>query len=373
MAGLPVYTNHREAVERHLGYRVTHGGEDGVRVDYELNAHPPTAVLLALPLAVFDYPEATLVWNLLSLGALAASLRLVARELRIPTSTWSLVPLTALLLICSPFRQQVMQGQFNLVLLLLLTSAWAAERAGKDAWAGVWLGAATALKLFPALLLLYFAARRRGKALASAALTTAALTGLTAAVLGAPAYRSYVAEVLPRVESFRSNWDNASLPGLWAKLLDPARGQERVIPLWRDPALARAGSALSCAVVLLVVTVKDWRARTRAEQDLAFGLTITAMLLVSPVTWDHYFLLLLLPVAMLWLWLPPANLVRAALMGVIGVLCIHPGLLWDAWIPGGSRKGTAGPVQTLLVLSVQCYALLALFGLLAVKRGERSA
>jgi hypothetical protein len=98
------------------------------------------------------------------------------------------------------------------------------------------------------------------------------------------------------------------------------------------------------------------------------------MLLVSPVTWDHYFLLLIPPVVMLWLGLPPSTPARAVLMGVTGVLCMHPGLFWDAWIPGGSRQGFAGPIQTLLVLSAQCYALLALFGLLLrAKRGKGPA
>src|SRR5207248_92179 len=198
--------------------------------------------------------------------------------------------------------------------------------------------------------------RRQWKALVSAALTAAALTGLTAAVLGAEAYRSYVEEVLPLLETVRSGWTNASLPGLWTKLFDPATGQTRVAPLLRSPALARTGTVLSGAVVLIIVAARVRRARTRAEEDLAFGLTVTGMLLVSPVTWDHYFLLLILPVAMLWLGLPSSNLVRAVLVGVIGVLCMHPGLLWDAWIPGGPWEGMAGPLQTLLVLSPQCYA-----------------
>ena len=32
-------------------------------------------------------------------------------------------------------------GQWNLILLLLITLAWAAERSGRPAWAGVLFGA----------------------------------------------------------------------------------------------------------------------------------------------------------------------------------------------------------------------------------------
>ena len=41
------------------------------------------------------------------------------------------------------------------------------------------------------------------------------------------------------------------------------------------------------------------RARTRDQRDLAFGLAVTAMLLVSPITWDYSLPLLLVPLAVL--------------------------------------------------------------------------
>jgi hypothetical protein len=364
LAGLPLYASHRQTIERHLGYSLASSGADGVQVDIDINAHPPTSVLLALPLAGLDYPEATLVWNLLSLGALGVSLWLIARQLRIAVSLWSLAPLVTLLLICNPFRQQVLQGQFNLILLLLLTATWVADRSERAALAGIWLGMATVVKLFPGFLLLYFAVRRQWKVLLSAALTMIALTALTAAVFGLQTYRSYVAEILPQVEQFRSSWVNASLPGFWIKLFDPATATERVEPLWRSSRLAQIGAALSGVVVSILVAQRALRARTRRDKDLAFGLAVVGMLLVSPVTWDHYFLLLILPGLLLWLELPPSNLLRAALMVVIAVLCTHPALFWNTWIPGGFGKGMATPWQALLVLSLQCYALVALFVLM---------
>ena len=49
--------------------------------DIEYNAHPPTSVLLALPLAGLDLPDAMLAWNLVSLAASLASLAIVASTL----------------------------------------------------------------------------------------------------------------------------------------------------------------------------------------------------------------------------------------------------------------------------------------------------
>src|SRR5207253_2522977 len=187
---------------RYLGYQ----RQPRDRFFLEVNAHPPTSVLLAVPLARLDYPDAFLVWSLSSLAALAASVWLVVRHLRIPFSVWALAPALTLLLACNPFRQQMNQGQLNLVLLLLLTGVWVADRSARPGWAGALLGAATAIKLFPAFLFLYFLLRRQRRVVAAGVLSFAVLTGLTAALLGPATYRCYVEEVLPQVAQFRDWW-----------------------------------------------------------------------------------------------------------------------------------------------------------------------
>src|SRR5262249_51177427 len=177
----------------------------------EVNAHPPTSVLLALPLADLDYPDAVLAWNLFSLALLVPALWLVIRQLDLRVAPWMLLPLAAVLLICSPFRQQVVQGQLNLVLLAILTGAWAADRSGRPWWAGTLVGLATALKLFPGFLFLYFVLRRRWHALGAGIVSLSVCTGLTATVLGVEAFESYARDVLPQIGRFRSDWVNASL------------------------------------------------------------------------------------------------------------------------------------------------------------------
>jgi hypothetical protein len=354
--GFPIYADHRTAVERYLGYHID-------TVNFEVNAHPPTSVLLVLPLAGLDYPDAVLVWNLISLGTLLISLWLIARALRVPLRPWSVFPLVAILLVCTPFRQELLQGQFNLVLLLLLTAVWTAERSGRPTWAGALLGVATAIKFFPIVLFLYFLLRGRWRAAAAGAISLGAVTLLTAAVLGTDTYLSYVNEVLPHVRQYRSGWNNASLPGLWVKLFNPASELERVEPFWRSPLVAESGALLSSLAVVAALAWAVWKARKRPTDDRGFGLAVTAMLLISPLTWQHYFLLLLVPVAVLWVRLPSSALPRALFMVVLIALCMNPVVLYDAFIPGGYGHGTAGPVHTLLVLSIQCYALLGLFAL----------
>ena len=221
-SGAPIYRNLHHSIRDYVNSRADLGTPDTIAVNIEWNAHPPTSVLLGLPLAVLDYADAVLAWNLLSLGAFAVSLWLVGRQLHIPFSLDSVCPALVLLLLCDPFRQQVGQGQLNLFLLLLTTGVWVAERSGRPWLAGILLGVAAVVKLVPAFLFLYFALRRQGRVLLAGMATVTVLTLLTLTLLGFNTYQNYINDVVPAVAAARSDWQNNSLQGIWAKLFDPA-------------------------------------------------------------------------------------------------------------------------------------------------------
>jgi hypothetical protein len=360
LEGHPIYEDQEASLARYLdSHRNADNPTDRFFLHY--NAHPPTSVLLAVPFAWLDYPDAVLAWNLLSLVALSISLWLMNRRLDVASSPWALLPLVAHLLVCGPFRQQMIQGQLNLVLLLLLTGTWAADRAGRPLLAGTLLGTATAIKLFPGFVIVYFLLRRDWRAVVATAVSFAMLTGLTAAILGVAAYSDYVRNVLPQVAAYQSDWLNASFAGFWSRLFNPTSHQNIVIPLWTSPALA-AGGTLVCRVGLLALLVWTlWRMETPADCDLGFSLVLAAMLLVSPVAWDHYFLLLFLPVILIWQRLQNIGPTRWLFAIIPAILSLNMGWYYQQLIPPGLNGGAAGPTQTLTVVALQFYALLALF------------
>jgi hypothetical protein len=357
--GLPIYGDHHQTAPRYL-----HVSLDEKRAHVFVNAHPPTSVLLALPFARLDFADAFLAWNLVSRSALAASLWIVRRQLGIPFSPWSIAPLISLLLLCYPLWEQSRLGQLTLVLLLLVTGSWAAERSGRPWLAGALLGAATVIKLFPAFLLLYFALRGRWKVVMAGLVAIAGLTALTVIVLGLDAYRSYFLTVLPEIQWFRVGWNNDSLWGFWSRLFDPApehkRDRSLTDPLFYSPALAKALSLLSSAVTTAFLAAAVRRDATGRRCDLTFAIAVTAMLLVSPICWDHYLLLLLVPLAVVWLELPASPFARTLLLVIVAAFWAGYPLVWTAFDVNGR---TATPMDSLGVLSYQFYALLAFFAL----------
>jgi hypothetical protein len=258
---------------------------------------------------------------------------------------------------------QLYLGQLNLVILLLLVGTWMSDRSGKPVIAGICLGTATAIKIFPGFLFLYFALRSRWRTLAAGALSLVAVGSLASALFGLEAWQTYFIDILPRVAKFRGLWANASLVGLWTKLFDPPPEYPRVVPLWPCKSAAWLGILASCSTILVILARTIRSADSPAERDLSFGLAVTAMLLVSPITWDHYLLLLLIPLAVAWTRLPQTDGARIAFVLIMVAFWSWPLQIDNLVIPGGVSAGLAKPVHTLTVLSYQCYALLTLFAL----------
>jgi hypothetical protein len=348
------------------------------------NAHPPTSVLATLPFALLDYLSAMTLWNVLGLSAIAASLALIFRELRFPLAAWSILPIATLAVLCNPLRMQIVYGQWNAPLLLLLTLAWRADRRGKDVVAGFWAALAASLKIFPVFFLLYFAARWRWRSVAAAAVWLMAISVVTAVVVGPDAYRDYVIRVLPTLKEFDAYANNASLQAFWLKNF--ASGGHvfglTIEPLIRVPWLAQAGIVVSYAVVLVsaLFLINRSSAQSHCTQrsgDLAFALATVTMLLLTPVCWDHYLLLLALPLALLWARLGTSNLERLVLLILVACVWIGPLDLWRAagfdlkadWpdymeVPHRTYS-IHRPLFPPLFLSVHFYSLLACYFWLA--------
>jgi hypothetical protein len=209
---------------------------------------------------------------------------------------------------------------------------------------------------------------------AAGLVTIASLTALTVVVLGPEAYRSYFLAVLPEIQWFRVGWNNDSLWGFWSRLFDPAPEHERdrslTDPLFYSPALAQALSLISSAAVTAILAWEVRRDVAGRRCDLTFALAVTAMLLVSPICWDHYLLLLLVPLAVVWMELPASRFARTIFLMIVGAIWLGYPFVWTAFDLNGR---TATPVDSLGVLSYQFYALLGLFALVLIElRTQRS-
>jgi len=258
--------------------------------------HPPAYFLLISPFALLPLPWAAFLWDLVGLAALWVSVALIARELRLAPSPWALAVLLALLLTWSPLLQTLLEAQISPLLLLLFTLTWLAARHGRSGWAGVALGVATAARLFPGLAVVYFLIRRDWRAVLMSCVVFVGMEALaTPLVGGLPGVVAYATRESPAAtREWLTHEHNISLWGVIRLLFVGPRDVSALAPA---PWLATPLTYALLVVVLGALALRTFQRRLLpcAADDTTFLAYLPAMLLASPLTWQHYFVILLLP------------------------------------------------------------------------------
>ena len=238
--------------------------------------YPPIAAVLSVPLALLPTAVVQIGWTVASTLALLAVLH------RFGLTGWVLSLLgSACVVFAAPVRQTLGFGQLGvflvaLVVLDLVPGPRVLRR--RLLPEGVWTALAAAIKLTPAIFVVYLLAVRRTRAFVTAVVAGLVLT-LAAAV------------VVPR----------ASLD-FWGRLAHGDTGLGHSIIYFTNqsvmadvvrilrlgPGSSQLGLVLSGAVAVLgVVAAVVWH--RRGDVGLAVNLCGVASLLASPVSWLHHF------------------------------------------------------------------------------------
>jgi alpha-1,2-mannosyltransferase len=156
--------------------------------------HPPVLAPLSLPLTWLPFPVTVLLWLFANVGLLTLAGRWLGLS----------VLASLALLAWPPLWRLVDIGQLELLILVLAMAGWRAADSDHDWRAGIWLGIAAAIKLYPALFLLPFLWRWRVRPVLAAGgmFVLSQLGGLLA--VGPSEMIRYYTEVLPSVSTYYS-------------------------------------------------------------------------------------------------------------------------------------------------------------------------
>ncbi|MDT4985976.1 MAG: alpha,2-mannosyltransferase [Micromonosporaceae bacterium] len=280
--------------------------------------YPPFAAVLLRPLAYLSLGGAQAVFQTVSVAMMVMVVWLLIRpaagRLGYPTGFAVALALPFLSWL-EPVRETFSFGQINFIVVGLVVVDLLVAMPRGSRLAGVGIGLATAIKLTPAIFIVYLLLTRRWRAAATATATAAAATLLTAAASWNDSWRFWTrllweTDRVGRVDRVQ----NQSLTGVLARLARPD-----------DP------NTLAWALLAaLIVGYGLWRARSAAlAGDEVTGLTLTALVgcAVSPVTWTHHLV-----------WFVPAVIVLVEAAG-------------DRHVPLGRRR-SLGVLAALLYGSV---------------------
>ncbi|MFY1668750.1 glycosyltransferase family 87 protein [Plantactinospora sp. WMMB334] len=173
-------------------------------------------------------------------------------------------------------RETIGFGQINMLLVVLVLADLLFAVPRNSRWAGVGIGLATALKLYPGIFIVYLLVTRRWRAALVSCAAAAGATLLAAAIAPGDSWRFWTHELWLTDRVGRPDYTgNQSLFGLLNRFTTPERPNQA---LWLALAVAVAAYGL-------------WRAARAARAgDEVAGLTLTGLVavLVSPITWTHH-------------------------------------------------------------------------------------
>ncbi|HYK94627.1 MAG TPA: glycosyltransferase family 87 protein [Candidatus Dormibacteraeota bacterium] len=273
--------------------------------------YPPPFALFVIPFAVLPVDVGVVAWTgfLVFVSVLAVAAMPVAARVR-----WAVLLLAAL---SWPLVYAIKLGQVGPIILLTFALGW---RWLDRPWRlGLSVAVGTVVKIQPALLIGWAMVTGRRRAAIVAVIAVAVIAAVATVVAG-PASWFQEADLLGRVSK---------------PILTPhAFGIGRLLYEAGVPeGVALAVHVANLALVALVAAFAVWRA-SAAGSYLA---VVVASQFLSPVLWDHYALILLLPVAWLlargrW-WaavIPLATATPLLLLPIPGTGWIYPVVFWAA-------------------------------------------
>lgn len=261
------------------------------------NINPPTTALLLLPLAGFDYTEARVIWTIFNLMCLIGAggwllSQLEFRGLWMPGSS-------AFVLFYQPIYANFNFGQAYVLLFALLVMAWHGYRHRHEAMLGIALGLVVILKTAGVLLWLLLLVQRRWKALAWGTVVVVAASLGSLLWLGLEAWKTYF-YLLPHLSSRPEMAVTAHQTQLsFFRHLLTFDSQWNPAPLLQAPAL---GIWLPWIGLVIMVGISLYWAYGTNHPDMIFAVFVAANIVLSPVSLDYHYTLLLIPIAILVAW-----------------------------------------------------------------------
>ena len=251
--------------------------------------HPPAMLGVFRLVSWMPYNAARITWLFVMSAITAFGFGLLARVLGAKKKVAWVVGIGSLAI--PVVQSDLTYGQSNGLLAMLLIAAWLALRKDQDRVAGLSLGIATALKLFPLFMVLPLIRLRRWRALGWHLGTLAVLSGASSLAIGGSSSSEFLRHVSR--DNFRF-WRGA--PFNLSILSVPYRWLTRSI--WRPSAPELPLLALILVVALVLWLVASPLITPACLTKDVFWEAIPFMLLATPTLWETY-LVLMVPIVFL--------------------------------------------------------------------------
>jgi alpha-1,2-mannosyltransferase len=265
--------------------------------------YPPPTLGLVYGVAALPYAGVQVAWCVVQFALGVGGVLLLLRGLGCAVGSIGSLLVILPFALSPAFAELFRWGQFDMIIVALLSGAMVASIRGRSGLAGALVGLAAAAKLTPLIYLGVFVVRREWRALAASVVTIVIVTGASCGLLGGEG----VSQWLVNLRDFGNepqgtiSPENMSLLGFaYRAFVAGERFQGPSVPWWDlGPAAATWASRAAC--VALILPTFGWIARHRARISTADAIAalVPVALLVSPRTWTHHTVALIVPILVL--------------------------------------------------------------------------
>ena len=265
--------------------------------------YPPFIAILSTPLLLFSLNNVIVVWFIIEVVCLIAISGMLTILWRGRVDWVRAIFILFLLLTWYAVMVDLLYGQLTILLTTLLLAALLALRKDNKILAGVLIGISVAIKMFTWPLIIYFALKKDWRTLLSSCLTAFGLNLIALIVMGISPIMDYYLRVTMQVAAiYHSFLKNYSLWSIGYRLFagtEPVGGDYiSAPPLVNLPKLAPIVSAGLAAAFLVAGLI--WAMRSK-DRDIAFSIIVCVIVAISPISWDHYYVMIIISLAILWL------------------------------------------------------------------------
>lgn len=271
--------------------------------------YPPFFSLLVSPLTFFNINTAAMTWFILNLTLYTASAFILYRILFEKYNATNLLWATVLAAGLIPAQLDFLHGQVNTLILFLLTTALWSYTKERDMLCGILIGLAAAIKITPALLVLFFLIKKEYRvvlgALAALVVTLVApvpFFGIGKTVFLLDKWFSLVITPFINDAEVRTKFTNQSLTATILRLFTHANATETGAPYYVNllnlpHATAKMIIRGLSALILITgfYTAKTPCPRNSARFFAQYAVMLLTMLMLSGISWHHHYVLMLLP------------------------------------------------------------------------------
>ncbi|HVM59374.1 MAG TPA: glycosyltransferase family 87 protein [Verrucomicrobiae bacterium] len=269
--------------------------------------YPPLFAIGMVPFALVPTFWASLAWYILSVVLVARTVRmcvtLVSGALDFNGDLLWLYALPPLLVLF-PLMSALARGQTSPVLLWLVTAGLFYGWKGHDWRGGICFAGGIVLKVFPVVLLAYFVWRKRWRfVLVTLTATAIGAFIIPAAVFGWQRNVDYLREWVdvigkPALEAESERADNPLYGQLLSSQLPRNQSLSAVLTRLTGNAQARWAGIGFGVIMAGIILVVGGKIHPGSEIHI-LSAAVVWMVLIPPVSWAHYFMLLLLPLTAL--------------------------------------------------------------------------